>query len=139
MTEGKTITRTTETGGPVSRPYEDDEALQVIRTMAEMITGMRDQLQVLQLKVAMLEKVTPMQAKDLNLRIRERACGLEMSWDLPVGSAQKLMTAIRRDIRMETGARSTRDIARCDYPVVCALISDWEEYQTIRKCQEASI
>ena len=101
--------------------------------LAGMIRSMGDQLRALQQKVAMLEKVTPMQAKDLNLRIRERACGLEMSWDLPEGGAQKLMTAIRRDIRMETGARSTRDIARCDYQVVCGLIEDWEDVRLIMK------
>lgn len=130
MTEN--VTRT-EAGGPVCRPYEDGEGLRVIRSMAGMIVDMKDQLQALQLKVAMLEKVTPMQAKDLNGRIRERACDLEMSYGLPAGSAQKLMTAIRRAVRMETGARSTRDVARCDYPVVCGLIGDWEDYETITK------
>ncbi len=111
-----------------------------ILQMGEAIAGMagklRDigsQLQALQLKVAMLEKVTPMQAKDLNGRIRERACDLEMGYGLPEGSAQKLMAAIRRAVRMETGARSTRDVARCDYPVVCGLIGDWEDYETITK------
>lgn len=130
MTEN--VTRT-EAGGPVCRPYEDGEGLRVIRSMAGMIVDMKDQLQALQLKVAMLEKVTPMQAKDLNGRIRERACDLEMGYGLPEGSAQKLMTAIRRAVRMETGARSTRDVARCDYPVVCGLIGDWEDYETITK------
>ena len=131
MTEGKTITRTTETGGPVSRPYEDDEALQVIRTMAGMIADMRQDMLALQAKVAMLEKLTPMQVKDVNLRIRERAVQLEAGYCLPEGSAEKLTTLIRRQVRMETGARSTRDIARCDYPVVCEMISDWEDYQAI--------
>lgn len=139
MTEGKTITRTTETGGPVSRPYEDDEALQVIRTMAGMIADMRQDMLALQQKVAMLEKVTPMQAKDLNLRIRERACGLEMSWDLPIGSAEKIMTLIRRAVRMETGARSMRDIARCDFQVVCGLIADWEDCAALMKLRGSAI
>ena len=106
---------------------------EVMAGLAGMIRSMGDQLRALQQKVAMLEKVTPMQAKDLNQRIRERACGLEMSWGLPAGSAQKMMTAIRRDIRMETGARSARDIARCDYQVVCGLIEDWEDARLMMK------
>ena len=127
MTEEKTITRT-EAGGSVPRPYEDGELL---RKMAGMIVEMRDQMQKLQAKVAMLEKLTPMQVKDVNLRIRERAVQLEAGYGLPEGSAEKLMTLIRRQVRMETGARSTRDIARCDYPVVCEMISDWDDYQAI--------
>lgn len=123
MTKNMTVT---EQGGVIG-PEE------LIRSMAEMITGMRDQLQALQLKVAMLEKVTPMQVKDVNLRIKERACGLEMAYGLPAGSAQKLQTGIRRTVRLETGARSVRDIARCDYPVVCELIGDYEDYALIDK------
>lgn len=112
----------------VIRPYEDGGLLQ---KMAGMIVEMRDQMQQLQAKVAMLEKLTPMQVKDVNLRIRERAVQLEAGYDLPEGSAEKLTTLIRRQVRMETGARSTRDIARCDYPVVCEMISDWEDWQAI--------
>lgn len=107
------------------------EAEGLIRTMAGMIADMRQDMLALQAKVAMLEKLTPMQVKDVNLRIRERAVQLEAGYGLPEGSAEKLTTLIRRQVRMETGARSTRDIARCDYPVVCALISDWEDYQAI--------
>ena len=114
---------------------------QMTRTLAEsrdtlarllgIMTEQQRQLQALQAKVAMLEKLTPMQVKDVNLRIRERAVQLEAGYDLPAGSAEKLATLIRRQVRMETGARSARDIARCDYPVVCEMISDWEEYQAI--------
>ena len=107
------------------------EAEGLIRTMAGMIADMRQDMLALQAKVAMLEKLTPMQVKDVNLRIRERAVQLEAGYGLPEGSAEKLTTLIRRQVRMETGARSTRDIARCDYPVVCEMISDWEDWQAI--------
>lgn len=126
MTEEKTMTKAR--ADQVIRPYEDGGLLQ---KMAGMIVEMRDQMQQLQAKVAMLEKLTPMQVKDVNLRIRERAVQLEAGYDLPEGSAEKLTTLIRRQVRMETGARSTRDIARCDYPVVCEMISDWEDWQAI--------
>ena len=109
------------------------EMNEAMSRMAGLIVDMHGQLQALQAKVAMLEKLTPMQVKDVNLRIRERACGLEMEYDLPAGSAEKLQTLIRRQVRMETGARSARDIARCDYPVVCGLIADWEDYGAITR------
>ena len=131
MTEELTTTVQERIEAVARKMGEVGDALQVIRVMAGRIADMMEQLQGLQQKVAMLEKLTPMQVKDVNLRIRERAVQLEAGYGLPEGSAEKLMTLIRRQVRMETGARSARDIARCDYPVVCEMISDWEDYQAI--------
>lgn len=107
------------------------ESRDTLARLVGILGEQQRQLQALQAKVAMLEKVTPMQVKDVNLRIRERAVQLEAGYSLPEGSAEKLTTLIRRQVRLETGARSTRDIARCDYPVVCELIADWEDWQAI--------
>lgn len=113
------------------------ESRETLSRLVEILSGQQRQLQALQQKVAMLEKLTPMQVKDVNLRIRQRGCELEMEHALPAGGAEKLTTLIRRQVRLETGARSVRDIARCDYPVVCGLISDWEDYDAIEKARRA--
>ena len=56
-----------------------------------------------------------------------------LSIDYCTGPAQPVCTAIRRALRMETGARSVKDIARCDWQVAQEIVETWEEPQELRK------
>ena len=136
MNEEKTVTSTRDTqAGEVLQLREAEAALRqigaVMQAMAGTVTELRAEVHQLRAQVAQLEKLTPMQVKTLNLMIRERARVLSI--DYCTGPAQPVCTAIRRALRMETGARSVKDIARCDWQVAQEIVETWEEPQTLRK------
>ena len=116
------------------------QTVQLMQSMAEMIRVTNERMANLEKQVAMLEKVTPAQAKELNRAIGERArvlCeGYRMS---DSGAVPAVAAAIRKEVRTDTGARSMRDVARCDYHAVLDGISAWENYKTIKaiKAKEA--
>lgn len=103
----------------------------VMRAMAETVTQLSTEVRQLRAQVAQLEKVTPMQARALNLAIQERARVLSIRY--ATGDPAPLRTAIRRALRMETGVRSTKDLARCDYQVAMEIVETWDEPGTVRK------
>ena len=101
-----------------------------IRTMADTVDSLQQEIRALRAAVAQLEKVTPAQVRILNAAVSDRARELGAQYALDGDRA--LRTAIRRSIRMEMGARSTREIARCDYEVAMDLIATWEDPAVIR-------
>ena len=42
------------------------------------------------------------------------------------------MAALEQALRTATGARSTRETARCDYPAAAELIRTWDDYPTMK-------
>lgn len=103
----------------------------VVQAMAGAMAELRGELAQLRAQVAQLEKVTPMQARALNLAIQERARVLSIQY--AIGDPAPLRTAIRRALRMETGVRSTKDLARCDYQVAMEIVETWDEPGTVRE------
>ena len=104
--------------------------------MARTIAELREDVRQLRGLVAQLEKVSPMQARALNALIRERAKELAARWRIPEEKTGAVATAIRRELRLETGARSMSDIARCDAQVARELVETWEDPAVLRKLRE---
>lgn len=103
-----------------------------LRGIAEMIRMTNERMTALERTVRMLEKVTPQQAAALNRAIRQRAA--EICGDYRIeGQEKEVAAAIRKAVRLSTGARSARDIARCDFGPVSEMIRGWEEYRIIKK------
>ena len=48
------------------------------------------------------------------------------------GQEKAVAAAIRKTMRLATGARSVREIARCDYKPIRELVDTWDEYRTIK-------
>ena len=103
----------------------------VMQAVAETITKLQEDLRQLKAQVAQLEKVTPMQAREINRALQERARVLSIEYC--TGLSQPVCTAIRRALRLETGCRSVKDIARCDYQVAMEIVETWEEPEVLRK------
>lgn len=107
------------------------QALQLMQGMADMVRATNERMAALEQQVRMLEKVTPSQASDLNAAIRQRAAAACQEYRM-TGMEQQVGTAIRKTVRLATGARSVREIARCDYKPVLELVVTWDEYKTMK-------
>ena len=107
------------------------QALQLMQGMADMVRATNERMAALEQQVRMLEKVTPSQASDLNAAIRQRAAAACQEYRM-TGMEQQVGTAIRKTVRLATGARSVREIARCDYKPVLEMVATWDEYKTMK-------
>ena len=107
------------------------QALQLMQGMADMVRATNERMAALEQQVRMLEKVTPSQASDLNAAIRQRAAAACQEYRM-TGMEQQVGTAIRKTVRLATGARSIREIARCDYKPVRELVDTWDEYKAMK-------
>lgn len=136
MTEEKTVIDTRDKIAEALKQYREEGAAlrQVMRAMAETIGQLRSDVQALRGQVAQLEKLTPMQTRELNARIQERARVLSI--DYCVGDPGPIRTLIRRALRMETGCRSAKDIPRCDWQVAAEIVDNWEEPKALRALAE---
>lgn len=108
-----------------------ENALQLMQGMADMVRATNERMAELEQQVRMLEKVTPSQANDLNAAIRVRAAAVCQDYRMS-GQEKAVAVAIRKTMRLATGARSVREIARCDYKPIRELVDTWDEYRTIK-------
>ena len=122
-----------EQGHPVPVELETfmAQTMQLMQGMAEMVRATNERMTELEQQVRMLEKVTPSQASDLNAAIRDRAAAACKEYRM-TGMEKPVAAAIRKTMRLATGARSVREIARCDYKPVRELVATWDEYKTMK-------
>lgn len=115
-----------------------EKSQQMLAGMANMIRLTNERMTALEKQVRLLEKVTPGQAAALNAAIRERAAAVCAEYRM-TGMEKQAAAAIRKSVRLATGAHSAREIARCDYKPICDLIGTWDEYRTMKalKAKEA--
>lgn len=107
------------------------QTMQLMQSMAEMVQATNERMTELEKQVRMLEKVTPGQASDLNAAIRERAAAACKEYRMS-GLEKPVAAAIRKTVRLATGARSVREIARCDYRPIREMVDNWDEYKTMK-------
>ena len=108
-----------------------DQTMRIVQGMADMVRATNERMTALEMQVRMLEKVTPGQANDLNAAIRERAAAVCAEYRM-TGLEKPVAAAIRKSVRLATGARSMREIARCEYKPVRDLVGAWDEYKTMK-------
>ena len=114
-----------------------NEAAQLLRGMAEMIRATNERMAALERTVRTLEKVTPAQAAELNGAIRRRA--REACEEYRCGGQEKAAAAeIRRYVRLMTGARCARDIARCDFRAALEAVCDWDDYGAMKAIRKGA-
>ena len=122
-------------GGPAAAAAElagtMEEARQLLAGMADMLRTTNERMAALEQAVRTLEKVTPAQASALNRAMRQRAAAVCREY-LCEGKEKEAAAAIRRSVRAATGARSAREIPRCDYWTVLELITDWDDYEAMK-------
>ena len=107
------------------------QTIRIMQGMADMVRATNERMTALEMQVRMLEKVTPSQAADLNALIRERAAAVCAEYRM-TGLEKPVAAAIRKSVRLATGARSMREIARCEYKPVRDLVGAWDEYKTVK-------
>ena len=107
------------------------QTMQLMQGMADMVRATNERMAALEQQVRMLEKVTPAQAANLNAAIRARATAACQEYRM-AGLESQVSAAIRKTMRLATGARSVREIARCDYKPILELVNTWDEYKTMK-------
>ena len=132
--------KTTAPSAPAAPGIEAfmDQTMRIMQGMADMVRATNERMTALEKQVRMLEKVTPGQAAALNTAIRERAATVCAEYRM-TGMEKQAAAAIRKSVRLATGAHSAREIARCDYKPICDLIGTWDVYRTMKavKAKEA--
>lgn len=128
---------------------------EMLRVTNERMQALENEVRSLGAAVRTLEKVTPQQASRINKAIRER--GLELCREYRIGvtitpvaqgvgsvpeqarfeasaeKAKKISAAIRAEVRTMAGAKTAREVARCDYETVIGYVQAWEDYETIQR------
>ena len=122
-----------EPGGTLRLSVEHYKAMtQMLQGMADMLRMTNERMAELEKQVRTLEKVTPAQAADINRAIRELGVAICQAYRMS-DMEMTIRAAIRKTVYLTTGARSTREIARCDYRPVRELIETWDEYSVIKR------
>ena len=104
---------------------------ETMQRMSETMQDVLDRMAELEAAVRTLEKVTPAQANQINAAMRERAREICEDWRIDGG--RKIVTGwIRRAVTDRTGAKTAREIPRCDYGSVMGMIAGWEDVELIR-------
>ena len=128
---------------------------EMLRVTNERMQALENEVRSLGAAVRTLEKVTPQQASRINKAIRER--GLELCREYRIGvtitpvvqgvgsvpeqarfeaseeKAKRISAAIRAEVRTMAGAKTAREVARCDYETVIGYVQAWEDYETIQR------
>lgn len=129
-----------------------------IGSLAEMLRVTNERMAAMEAAIRTLEKVTPQQAAEINRRIRERAGEICEAYRMGVtvtpvepgrGSVPEaarfepnteklkaVAAAIRTEVRIMTGAKTAREIARVDFGTVRDAIAGWDDYEVIRKIRK---
>ena len=137
-----------------------DRMTEAIASLAEMLRVTNERMAAMEKVIRTLEKITPQQAGNVNRAIRERAGEICAEYLMGVritpvvqgvGSVPEaarfeanpekkkaLAAEIRKAVREMTGARSTREIARCDYDTVIAFVMDWDDYDIIQRIRKSA-
>ena len=127
-------------------------------SLAEMLRVTNERMAAMEAAIRTLEKVTPQQAAEINRMIRERAEEICMEYRMGVtvtpvepgrGSVPEaarfepnpekrkaVAAAIRTEVRIMTGAKTAREIARVDFATVRDAIAGWDDYEVIRKIRK---
>jgi hypothetical protein len=106
-----------------------------LRMMAETVRATNERMGGIERTVATLEKVTPAQAAELNAAVRERA--KEICADYLVDGEQKAVAKlIRKEVRMLTGSRGAKGIARCDFATVREMIETWDDVAAMARIRK---
>lgn len=107
------------------------ELVAMMRAMADMMRVTNERMAAMEKTIATLEKVTPGQAAEINAGIRTRAAEICQDYRA-AGMEKQAAAAIRKDVRNMTGARTAREISRCDYQTVLKTVREWDNYQTMK-------
>lgn len=143
MSEEKTLSVPAETGVMLANVSEGVAALvRQMQTMADMIRVTNERMAAMEQTIRTLEKVTPAQAAEINAAMRARAREVCAAYRMvsasgPDPDAVKAVTAaIRKEVRLMTGAKTSREISRCDYRIVMDTVRDWDDYEVIGAIRE---
>lgn len=102
-----------------------------MQTMAAMLRATNENMEALRRQVTLLEKVTPAQATQLNRAIRSRAQALCGDYRLPEAGERAVAAEIRKALRLQFGARTVKDLPRCEHETAMQLVGMWDDYKVM--------
>ena len=108
-----------------------EEQRQGMLNMAMTLRETNERMKALEDEVRRLTKVTAAQASEINGAIRQRAadvCRLHHA----EGRENDAAAAIRKALKATCGTATTRELARCDYPVALKLVRIWDDYRVMQ-------
>jgi hypothetical protein len=108
-----------------------EDAARQMTLLADMMRATNERMSAMEQVIRTLEKVTPQQTREINRAIMDRAKEICEEYRIP-GKDRAAAGAIRTDIRLMTGTKLVKEIARCDYKTVLSAILDWDNYEKIQ-------
>lgn len=112
-----------------------DRMLKILSSMAETTRATNERMAALEETVRRLEKATPAEAAALNAAVRKRAKELCAAWRAE-GQEKAAAALIRKGLRAQTGARTAREIPRCDLGAAMLYAESWEDVAAMRRLRE---
>lgn len=110
---------------------------EMMATMAAMLQATTESMEQLRRQVRLLEKVTPAQATTINRAIRERATEICSIYMVRGDQGEKLAAAaIRKDVKLQFGAGSVKEVPRCDYEIALEQVRTWDDYKAMKAIRE---
>lgn len=116
------------------RKNMEDTARQMT-LLADMMRATNERMSAMEQAIRTLEKVTPQQVREINRAMMDRA--REICEEYRMGGKERAVAgAIRTDVRLMTGAKTGKEIARCDYQTVIGAILDWDHYEKVQEIRK---
>lgn len=106
-----------------------EEQGKALRVMAETVRIMSEKLDTLTREVRRLEKLTPMQARELNLLIRKRVTEIEEQYHMD-GCERAINKWLRDAVKDEFGT-AVKDVPRVDFDTCKQVIKLWDDTRKI--------
>ena len=99
----------------------------VVASMAEMISATNRNVDDLRRQVQRMDKATPAQVGAIREAIRQRAAELCAAYGCE-GCEKKVAAAIRKSIRIDTGAGSLKEICKDHVKPTLAQVATWDDF-----------
>ena len=109
----------------------------LMRAMAESVRLTNLRMQKLERQIELMTPLTGAQDKALGEAIRKRADALCEQYRLRPARAGAVATAIRRELKRQSGVRSTRELPRIEYQVLLERVALWDDYDVMREIRRA--
>ena len=109
----------------------------LMRAMAESVRLTNLRMQKLERQIELMTPLTGAQDKALGEAIRKRADALCEQYRLRPARAGAVATAIRRELKRQSGVRSTRELPRIEYQVLLERVALWGDYDVMREIRRA--
>lgn len=111
---------------------------QLMQGMMNVVSVTNQNMEQIKRELRQLTPITGAQEKALGEKIRQRAEQLCEEYNLSARCVPMIANAIRKDVKLEGGVRSIRELPRVEYPVYVDRIAMWDDYGAMKAIRKAN-